>query len=358
MNWRKHTDRSTASDRPAVFARRAFSLVELLVVIAIISILVALLLPAIQSSREAARRSQCSNHLRQIGLALLNFHDTNKTFPYGGWGHTWVGVPDRGNGARQPGGWIYSLLPFTEQADLHDLGMGMTGAAATQAYSQRLQTPIELFVCASRRAVGVWNIADDFAYVRTPKPYGDVATVARADYAINGGSSHVLSSIGPIDFAQGDDPTFWKNGSSTKYFSGISHLRTAVSARRITDGLSSTYLVGEKYVEAGEYTTGNSRGDNESMYAGYCTDLHRFAGAVERVAVSLPPSVQPLNDTDRPTDGIDAAARFGSAHATGFYMTYCDGATEFIGYDIDPEVHFRAGHRCDGGAPLKSLFRN
>jgi type II secretory pathway pseudopilin PulG len=332
----------------------------LLVVIAIISILVALLLPAVQAAREAARRSQCLNHLRQISLSLLNFQDTNKTFPYGGWGQTWVGVPDRGNGPRQPGGWIYSLLPFTEEAALHDLGMGMTGAAATEAYSQRLQTPLGLFVCPSRRAVGAWNIADDFAYVRTPKPYGDVAMVARADYAINGGSSHVLGLIGPIDFAQGDDPNYWKTGTSTKSFSGISHMRTAIAARRISDGLSSTYLVGEKYVEADQYTTGKSIGDNESMYAGYCTDLHRFAGAIERLSppLSLPPFVQPLNDNETATDGIDAAARFGSAHATGFHMAYCDGSTHFIGYDVDPEVHFRAGHRSDGGASLKSLFKN
>jgi prepilin-type N-terminal cleavage/methylation domain-containing protein len=342
-----------------VFAQGGFSLVELLVVIAIISILVALLLPAIQSAREAGRRSQCLNHLRQIGLSLLHFHDTNKTFPYGGWGQTWVGVPDRGNGQRQPGGWIYSLLPFTEEAALHDLGMELTGTAAAEAYSQRLQTPLELFVCPSRRAAGVWNIADDFAYVRTPKPYGDVAMVARADYAINGGSSHIFGSIGPIDFAQGDDPKYWQTGTSTKNFSGISHMRTAVSARRITDGLSSTYLVGEKCVEADQYATGKSKGDNESMYAGYCTDLHRFAGVVEGLspALSLSAFIQPLNDNEI-ADGVDATIRFGSAHAIGFHMGYCDGSVHFIDYDIDLEVHFRAGHRSDGGAPLKSLLKN
>ena len=236
----------------------------------------------------------------------------------------------------------------------------MTAAAATQAYSQRLQTPIELFVCPTRRALSIWNIADSFAYVRTPKPYGDVAMVARADYAINGGSSHVFSSIGPIDFAQGDDPKYWKTGTSTVNFSGISHMRTAVAARRISDGLSSTYLVGEKSVETDQYATGQSIGDNESMYAGYCTDLHRFAGAVERIAmpVPLPPFVQPLNDNETATPAINAAIGFGSAHATGFHMAYCDGATHFIGYDIDPEVHFRAGHRSDGGAPLNSLYKN
>jgi hypothetical protein len=94
------------------------------------------------------------------------------------------------------------------------------------------------------------------------------------------------------------------------------------------------------------------------MYAGYCTDLHRFAGVIERVQVSLPPFAPPLNDHDEATGGIDGATCFGSAHAVGFHMAYCDGSTHFIGYDVDPEVHLRAGYRNDAGAPLKSLFKN
>src|SRR3974377_190559 len=100
--------------------RRGFTLVELLVVIAIIGILIGLLLPAINAAREAGRRMQCSNHLKQMGLAWQNHATSSGWFPTGGWGWTWVGNPNRGFGKAQPGGWTYNVLPWMEFRDLHD----------------------------------------------------------------------------------------------------------------------------------------------------------------------------------------------------------------------------------------------
>jgi prepilin-type N-terminal cleavage/methylation domain-containing protein len=335
--------------------RLAFSLVEVLVTIAILSVLLALLFPAVQTMRESARRAQCQDNVKQIALGLLVFHEVHKEFPLGGWGHQWVGIPERGNGRRQPGGWIYSTLPYVEERNLHDLGLGQSGITAIVAYSQRLQTPISLFVCPTRRPCNSWPIADQYTWVRAPKPFGDVTIVARADYAINGGTSHVFSFAGPANITEGDDMTFWQNAPYPKNFSGISHLRIAARIASVIDGTSNTYLLGEKYLEPSNYMTGTSPGDNESLYAGYCTDLHRFAGLIENLKLSRAPYASPLNDQTIPESSVPASARFGSAHPAGFHIAYCDGSVHLIAFDVDPEVHFRSGHRSDQDALLTSL---
>jgi prepilin-type N-terminal cleavage/methylation domain-containing protein len=145
--------KSAISNPQSEIARRGFTLVERLVVIAIIGILVALLLPAVQAAREAARRNQCKNNLRQIGLAMLNHVDTKKYFPSGGWGAHWEADPNRGSGEDQPGSWIYNMLPYIEENALHDLGKGVdvSTAAYTSAGTQLHQTPLVHFICPSRR---------------------------------------------------------------------------------------------------------------------------------------------------------------------------------------------------------------
>jgi prepilin-type processing-associated H-X9-DG protein/prepilin-type N-terminal cleavage/methylation domain-containing protein len=329
-----------------------FTLVELLVTMAAIGTLIGVLLPAIQAAREAARRTQCNNNLRNVALALLMHHEAVNAFPSGGWGYKWVGMPERGSGKNQPGGWIYSVLPYIEQKELHELGSGTSGATADVLYSRRLSTPIPLFVCPSRRASAAWAVSNRFSYMRTPKPFGTVEQVARTDYTINSGTSHVFISPGPSTLQEGDGEHFWRNHLTTKNFSGISHLRTGVTIASVADGTSFTYLVGEKHLSSASYENGESIGDNASLYSGYCTDLHRFAGSIERQLVGMSPFVPPLSD-DRQTDaGIPEGISFGSAHSNGFNMAFCDGSVRLIEFDVDLELHFRAAHRRDRGRPL------
>lgn len=96
--------------------RRAFTLIELLVVIAIIAVLIALLLPAVQAAREAARRIQCVNNLKQIGIALHGYHDAYNTFPSGGW----IALPGQPATQNMNTGWSASVLPWLEQRALFD----------------------------------------------------------------------------------------------------------------------------------------------------------------------------------------------------------------------------------------------
>src|SRR5271163_521906 len=135
--------------------RGGFTLIELLVVIAIIAILIALLVPAVQKVREAAARTQCTNNLKQMGIAMHNLHDANKCFPSGGWGWFWVGVPSNvSTGPDQPGGWLFNILPYVEQGNLRNEAAGLTGSSFTTTMQTMMATPVKLFNCPSRRNGG------------------------------------------------------------------------------------------------------------------------------------------------------------------------------------------------------------
>jgi len=363
--------------------RRAFTLVEILVVIAIIGILVALLLPAIQSAREAARRSQCANNLKQIGLACLNQVDTHKFWPSGGWGFDWTADANRGYGPDQPGSWIFNILDFIEAGNLRALGKGLaTTSPGFQTASITLhQTPIAAFNCPSRRPARIY-----------PSPWGPpgnqpiceqpwLADVARAgivkgDYAANAGDSLEFAGDNfyrPKSYAT-IQPEKWtptnicqktgnpQNDANLQFCqTGIMYYRSALKTSQISDGTSKTYMVGEKWMPVAGYEgftednpTGYTAGDNQSMYTGFEWDNERVAWNPD---LSDPQSLsQPARDGANLDTSGSEPRRFGSAHPSTFQMVFCDGSVHGIAYEIDPVAHRALAHRFDGESVSADAF--
>jgi len=312
-----------------------FTLVELLVVITIIGILIALLLPAVQSAREAARRAQCSNNLKQLGLAALTHHEAHGHFPVGGWGLFWVGEPDRGFGRRQPGGWIYNTLPFLEQEGLWSLSSDTSGDAKRDAMFQLVGTPLSVHNCPSRRRPAAWTHSSSWTiYNLDPRVAPSVA--ARSCYAGNGGDRKGPGGGAP-DYAHGDDPNYgWPDVSLQN---GLFHLHSMVRLADIRDGTSNTFLIGEKYLDPERYTTGSDGGDNQSMYQGYDVDTVRFANSS---GYPGPPRQDRL--------GYNNINIFGSAHPGGANFVFADGSVHSISYSIDLPTYTHLGNRKDGQA--------
>ena len=306
--------------------RKAFTLIELLVVIAIVGILIGLLLPAVQAAREAARLTQCANNLRQLGLACIQHQETHGHFPTCGWGHKWPGIPGRGFGPQQPGGWMYNVLPFMEEEALHDLGLGGTPAQLRTASARRISTPLLLLYCPSRRPALVYPISEQWLLLETDR----VTRVARHDYSINGGSLRVSTQSGPPSLAAAESYS-WPD---TSRCDGICHVRSQVTLNQITDGTSNTYLLGEKYLNPDHYYTGLDLGDNQTAFTGVCYDTIRYG------RTSSPPA------QDRP--GLTDPLIFGSAHGGGCQFVFCDGSTHLINYRIDPATHTCLARRNDG----------
>jgi len=208
--------RTTQSSVGASHAFRGFTLVELLVVIAIIAMLVTLLLPAVQSAREAARKTQCQNNLRQIGLAVASYTDTNKeVLPMG-----------RDATAHYAVSWAFRILPFMEDASMHDSFVQGTKVEDLRNFVA-MRTSVSSYICPARR--GPDDLVD-FDNNDSPTQTPNVA--APGDY---------VASAGP--FAQ-----YGNGGEKNPRESGAIYTRSAVKLRQVTDGTSKTLLVGERHV--------------------------------------------------------------------------------------------------------------
>ncbi len=345
--------------------RRAFTLVELLVVITIIGILVALLLPAVQAAREAARRMQCSTNLKQFTLGFLNHHQVLGYYPCGGWGYLCLGIPDRGSGKEQPGDWSYNVLPFIEQQVLHDLGAdGRRGdpisTAKRDACVVRAQTPLAEFNCPSRRTAGVFVITE-----KPTLPDGATwTTAARTDYAVNGGSAQCDDSIWNVlpgsyvgasvaSLTAGDNYAW-----PALRVNGICATHTIIRDAEVRDGTSNTYMIGDKYLPVDHYYDGINGGDSSTNFSGFDDDRARWTtynrfdldtntSAFIEAAGTDDKTLPPLQDN---YVGAESGPfnNFGSAHRSGFNMAFCDGSVHTINFSVDLITHRRLGNRHDG----------
>jgi len=288
-----------------------FTLVELLVVITIIGILIALLLPAVQMAREAARRAQCTNHLKQMGLALHNHHEVKRYFPTGGtipwdWSNRF-GDP----GLASPGcdigpGWPYQILPYMEHEHVYRL----------DDTAQVESTPVWFYFCPSRRP--------PTRYPGTTRYLMDYAGATPGD------------SPGSWDqFWYGET---WTVPQNARYRGII--VRSGYDRRSdvasVEDGTSNVIAIGEKMLRTVNYLAGDWH-DDRGWTDGWDPDIMRYT------------AFRPYPDQPNTPalDGNDVGYHFGSAHPAGFNALMGDGAVRLISFTIDPTVFNNLGDKRD-----------
>ncbi len=280
--------------------KKGFTLIELLVVIAIIAILVALLLPAVQQAREAARRSSCKNNMKQIGLALHNYHDVHGAFPSG-----WIGVENRvANAEGESGfGWGTMLLPFMDQAPLYnqfDFSLPMD-VAPNRPF---LKSVLTTYQCPSDPKPEVFTIEDrngvniELATFNYPAVFGTV-------------------ELHGCENAPGTAPV---SSSGQCVSDGAFYHNSKIRFRDFTDGSSSTLVVGER--------TTFTESNGEKFYGTWSGALPEVEEAAAR---TVGHAEHPPNENDHPED-------FGSAHTGGAQFVLGDGHVVFISENIDEGV--------------------
>ncbi|MBI3463569.1 MAG: DUF1559 domain-containing protein [Planctomycetes bacterium] len=289
-----------------------FTLVELLVVIAIIGILIALLLPAVQAAREAARRSQCKNNLKQIGLGLHSYHDVHQVLPYS---TAWSGPSGR-NGDNRGWAWSAFILPFIDQSAAHNQ-IDFRDYVPTVPHRSVLKTPIPISTCPSD-------------IVPPVRPYGMPGQPLYVDAVA---ASSYVTSAGP--FNVGDPGP--KNGTlsasqqafraSSKGVFNYEHLR--VNFRDIRDGLSNTIAAGEIiYIpKLTPQLAGSGRDWNGIWYGSWFANTTNPAG---NNVLSFQRSAEMGMNVPQAATDPDLRKGFHSNHDGGVQFLMADGAVRFL----------------------------
>lgn len=327
--------------QPLVKARRGFTLIELLVVIAIIAILIALLLPAVQQAREAARRSTCKNNLKQIGLALHNYHDVFRTFPHNQNGH--------GNNTTAGGvgaSWFVRILPYIDQAPFYNNLIFNDNSDWSMQYRASNNA-----ATVDRVIVPILNCPS------SPLPNSKAQSTASngtinyqiANYVgINGsyyqgGSSTVLES--PADVATGSYGSTVYNGVITK----AGHGSRSCKIRDITDGTSNTVMVGEQ----GNFWTSNTNAKKDvraSNFSGGVWNAGR--PEINQWTLNVTSIRYTINYSGVSQTGMNTAymkhTPLNSAHTGGIHMLFADGSVHFLSENINFPTLTALADKSDG----------
>ena len=295
--------------------RRAFTLVELLMVIAVTGILIALLLPAIQAARESARRTQCANNLRQIGLAVHNFHNNTNKVPPGRWVDDWPT-------------WLALILPYIEGNNENELWD--TARPYYDPINKRAREEIvPIFVCPSRRAPGLTAFRD------ADNPGEHHSPGAPSDYAGSGGNNQIYW----LEDANGMIITTWAPWSTNQRVKW----KSSISFKGVTDGLSKTILAGEKHVPNEAIGSDGSAFNSDDPW-----NYARAGGPTAPIALGTFDKTTCGSDGKCPPQVSCVCDNFGSWHPGICQFVFGDGRLDQLNESIDPRILSLLTDRHDG----------
>jgi prepilin-type N-terminal cleavage/methylation domain-containing protein len=293
---------------PACQVRRstAFTLVELLVVIAIIATLIGLLFPAVQSVRESARRTQCANQLKQLGLAIMNYESARKVFP-------------NGRTSRDPDayGWTFRLLPYLEEQPIFDAWVP-DALVYDERNAKAMRSPVAGYYCPSRRGPAADRNFDNNN--RRPPVLG---VAAGGDYAANAGAWFMY---------------FSEDGTPDGKQAGPIFTFSKVKPGQVSDGMSKTFAVGERHIPPADASAGDmaQRWQGDTAFFAADTPDVLFRDVYRGLAAA-------------PDDR--SARKFGSRHADVVQFVFLDAHVEPITTDTDREILLRYALIGDGMDP-------